>query len=254
VPAAWSLDHVGIFSRTVADATLALSVLAAYDPGDPGSAVRPAPDLAAVLGPAPPAPPRLGLVRDPFLDRAQPAVREHLESVARRLAEQGAVVEPVVLPPILPALVAATMVVVRTEAAAYHADLHREHAAEYRPRIRAAIEVGLCVPAPLYLRAQRLRRQARRELAPLLARFDALVMPPAPAPAPDRATTGDASFNAPWSGIGTAQIALPTGSDAGGFPLGVQLIGAPFAEARLLAAARWVEGIVGPGAEPPDPT
>jgi aspartyl-tRNA(Asn)/glutamyl-tRNA(Gln) amidotransferase subunit A len=254
VPAAWSLDHVGIFTRTVADAALALSVLAAPDPGDPGSAARPAPDLAAVLGGAAPAPPRLGLVREPFLDRAEPAVREHLESVARRLAERGAVVEPVTLPAVLPALVAATMVVVRAEAAAYHTDLYREHAAEYRPRIRAAIEAGLCLPTPLYVRAQRIRRQARRELTPLLARFDALVMPPAPGPAPDRATTGDASFNAPWSGIGAPQIALPTGQDPGGLPLGIQLIGAPFAEARLLAAARWVEAIIGAGAGPPDPT
>jgi Asp-tRNA(Asn)/Glu-tRNA(Gln) amidotransferase A subunit family amidase len=254
VPAAWSLDHVGIFTRSVADAALALTVLAAHDPEDPGSAARPAPDLATVLGAAAPPTPRLGLVREPFLDRAEPAAREHLESVARRLAERGAVVEPIALPPILPALVAATMVVVRAEAAAYHADLHREHAAEYRPRIRAAIEAGLCLPAPLYLRAQRIRRQARRELSPLLGRFDALVMLPAPGPAPDRATTGDASFNAPWSGIGAPQIALPSGHAPGGLPLGIQLIGAPFAEARLLAAARWVEAIVAVGAGPPDPT
>jgi len=37
-----------------------------------------------------------------------------------------------------------------------------------------------------------------------------------------------------------------------GSPLGVQLIGAPFAEPRLLAAARWVEATVSLSATPPE--
>ena len=43
VPLAWSLDHVGIFARTIADAAVVLSVLAGHDPGDPGSATAPPP-------------------------------------------------------------------------------------------------------------------------------------------------------------------------------------------------------------------
>ena len=82
----------------------------------------------------------------------------------------------------------------------------------YRPQMRAAVEAGLCVPAEAYLRAQRLRRHARRELVPLLRAFDALLMPAAPGVAPRTCPrTGDPSFNAPWSGIGAPQIALPIG-------------------------------------------
>jgi aspartyl-tRNA(Asn)/glutamyl-tRNA(Gln) amidotransferase subunit A len=253
LPVSWSLDHVGIFARTVADAALLLDVLAGYDPRDPGSAPLPPPDLTGVLGDVPRRAPRLGLIGEPFRERAAPETGRHLDAVAERLARAGATVEPVRLPAILPALVSAVQVVMRAEAAAVHAEPYREHATEYRPRIRGVIEAGQCIDAALYLRAQRIRRRARQELAGLLRRYDALVMPAAPGPAPDPATTGDPSFNAPWSGIGAPSIALPTGVAPDGLPLGTQLVAAPFAEAGLLATARWVETAVAFTAAPPEP-
>jgi Asp-tRNA(Asn)/Glu-tRNA(Gln) amidotransferase A subunit family amidase len=45
-------------------------------------------------------------------------------------------------------------------------------------------------------------------------------------------------------------VSVPTGLAADGLPLGTQLIGAPFEEARLLGAARWVEAAVGFAAAP----
>jgi aspartyl-tRNA(Asn)/glutamyl-tRNA(Gln) amidotransferase subunit A len=83
------------------------------------------------------------------------------------------------------------------------------------------------------------------DLAPLLTRYDALVMPSALGPAPDRSTTGDAAFNGPWTGLGLPSVSVPTGLAAEGLPLGTQLIGGPFEEARLLTAARWVETALG---------
>jgi Asp-tRNA(Asn)/Glu-tRNA(Gln) amidotransferase A subunit family amidase len=122
----------------------------------------------------------------------------------------------------------------------------------YRPLLRAALEVGMCIPAALYLRAQRIRRQARRELEPLLESFDAVLMPAARGVAPDLTTTGDPSFSAPWSGIGAPQIALPSGV-AAGLPLAIQLIGAPGTETQLLTTADWVETVIGFGDSPADP-
>jgi len=250
VPVSWSLDHVGIFARSVADAALLLGVLAGHDPADPGSAAVPPPALAGAPSEAAP---RLGLVGGAFVERAAGEMRAHLDALAARCADAGAVVEPVRLPECVPALVAAVHVVLRAEAAAWHADLHRAHADAYRPRIRAALEAGMCVDAALYLRAQRIRRQARRELAALLGRYDALLLPAAPGAAPDPGTTGDPSFNAPWSGIGAPAITLPTGLGADRLPLGTQLVAAPFAEAALLAAAGWVEAVAGFDAAPPEP-
>jgi Asp-tRNA(Asn)/Glu-tRNA(Gln) amidotransferase A subunit family amidase len=254
IPCSWSLDHVGIIARSVADAAVLLGVLAGHDPSDPGSAVQPPPDVEAVVAGVPERAPRLGLVGEPLRERAAPEMQAHADGLAARLASRGAVVEPVRLPAIVTSLISAVYVVLRAEAATWHADLYRAHADEYRPKIRASIETGMCIDAALYLRAQRIRRQARRELAAILRGFDALVMPAAAGPAPDRASTGDPTFNAPWSGIGAPSITLPTGLAAEGLPLGTQLVGAPFAEARLLAAARWVEAAVGFAAEPAEPS
>jgi len=252
LPLAWSLDHVGIFARSVRDAALVLSVLAGHDPADPGSVAIPPPELGSVIAAVPVRPPRLGLIGAPFRERAAPEMRAHVETVAQTLAARGAAVEPVRLPALVPALLSAVQVILRSEAATYHAELYRQRAGEYRPKIRAGIETGMCIPAPLYLKAQRIRRQVRLEMRPLLEAFDALLMPPAAGPAPDPTTTGDPTFNAPWSGIGAPAVSLPIGLAADGLPLGVQLLGAPFAEPRLLAAARWVEATVSLSATPPE--
>ena len=68
VPLSWSLDHVGVFARSVADAALVMSAVAGHDPADPGSAAAPPPDVAALVVARPPdRPPRLGLIGEPFL-------------------------------------------------------------------------------------------------------------------------------------------------------------------------------------------
>jgi aspartyl-tRNA(Asn)/glutamyl-tRNA(Gln) amidotransferase subunit A len=251
IAAAWSLDHVGIFARTVDDAALAWSVLA-DGPVGPAPAAPGADSGPSERSNGASRPPRLGIVREPFWALATPDTREHVEQVGQSLAEAGASLALVPPAPILAAFMSAIQVLIRAEAAARHADLYREHAVRYRPQMRAALEAGMCIPAEAYLRAQRLRRHARRTLVPLLGAFDAVLMPAAPGVAPGLATTGDPSFNAPWSGIGAPQIALPIGL-AHGLPLGIQLIGAPGTEARLIDTARFVESVVGFAESPADP-
>ena len=185
VPLAWSLDHVGVFARSVADAALAVAVLSGHDPADPGSADCAAPGRDG--GPCRAA-------------RAAPAIRPHrraLSSTARQTRpgrtsprsrassrRGGRSSSPSACRPSMAVMQSAVITVSRAEIGAVHADAHRRHAGEYRPRIRAGIELGQCIPADLYLRAQRIRRRARQDMAPLLARYDALVMPSAPGAGP----------------------------------------------------------------------
>jgi amidase len=141
--------------------------------------------------------------------------------------------------------------VLRAEAAAAHAPLFPAHAAEYPPEIKELIERGHAISAPVYLAAQETRRRVRAAVGAVAARYDALVLPTIGAPAPrGLGSTGDPSFCSPWSVLGMPAITLPTGV-AGGLPLAVQLVAAPWSEGRLLAAAAWCERVIGFTAGPP---
>ena len=233
VPLAWSLDHVGVFARAVADVALAAGVLAA----------RP---MEATPG----RPPRLALAPE-LLERATPEVAAHVRACAEAFARAGARVERVRLPASFAGVHAAGQVVLEAEAAAYHAPAFARHAADYGPEVRKLVETGLTVSAAAYIHANRARLAFREEVMPLLVAHDALLSPSAPAPAPaGLASTGDAWHCAPWSFAGVPAISLPSGLTTSRLPLAVQLVQAAGASARLLGVAGWCEGVLGPGATP----
>jgi aspartyl-tRNA(Asn)/glutamyl-tRNA(Gln) amidotransferase subunit A len=243
VPLSWSNDHVGIFGRAVEDVALALQILAGPDGADPFSASAPLDDYLVALGPGPA--PRIGVLRA-LVDRASPEAASHLDEVARRLAAAGAVVSDVSLPASFAGIHDSGQVVVRSEAAAYHAPNFPRLADEYPPKIRQALDNGREIRAVEFLAAQAHRRRFREEMVPIALRYDALLAPTAPGPAPRGLdSTGDPYFCAPWSHAGMPALALPSGIARDGLPLSVQLVGGAFAEARLLAAAAWVEGVLG---------
>ena len=228
VPLAWSLDHVGVFARRVADVALAADVLAARPLGVPA-----------------PRPPRLALVPE-LLERATPEVAALIRTTAARFASAGAAVCEVALPSSFAGVHAAGRSVLEVEAAAYHEELYRAHAAHYRPRTRELIAGGLTRPAVAYARAQRARLAFRRDVTPLLAEHDALLSPTAPSPAPEGlAATGDPWFCAPWSFAGVPAISLPIGVSSLGLPHAIQLVGAAGHDAKILAVAAWCERVVG---------
>jgi len=237
---AGSLDHVGVFARAVEDCALALAVLV-------GGGPAPADYVGAVVDPAAP---RLGVLA-PFLARTTPEMGKHLEAVTRGLAAAGALLEDVTLPAAFASIYDVGATVLRAEAAAAHAPLFPAHAAEYPPKIKELIELGHAISAPVYLAAQAARRQVREAVGAIAARYDAFLLPTIGAPAPrGLGSTGDPSFCSPWSFLGMPAITLPTGVE-GGLPLAVQLVAAPWSEARLLAAAAWCERVVGFAAGPP---
>ncbi len=239
-PLAWSLDHVGVFARTVADAALALSVLAGHDDRDLQSATVPTTDYMAVLPGE--RPPRLGIPRGLFGDKANAEVSGHLDAVTATFARKGAVVLEVPLPDSVENVRAAHARVMRVEAAAYHRERFLDHADSYRPFIHAIIEEGLSIPGIEYARARNLQQEFRRDMTRALGGLDALLMPVAPTPAPQGLeSTGDPSLCVPGSFSGLPAIAIPSGLSAEGLPLGVQLISGAFAETQLLATASWCE-------------
>jgi len=235
VPLAWSLDHIGPFARSVADAALVLAVMA-----------------DAKVEPARVEAPRLAVGRQLF-ERAEPDLRHHLEGVVERLAQAGARVTELTLPPSFGEIHAAGQVVLEVEAATYHQPAFAKHAADYGSGMREMLQIGLKRPATEYVAANRARLAFREAMIPLLEAHDALLSPTAPGPAPaGLGWTGDASLCAPWSSAGVPSISLPTGLNALGLPLALQLVQAPSGLERLLGVAAWCERVLGFSERPRD--
>jgi aspartyl-tRNA(Asn)/glutamyl-tRNA(Gln) amidotransferase subunit A len=248
VPLAWSFDHVGIFARNVEDCAVALGLMSGPDLADPRSSAAGIDEYAAAAAHA--VAPRLGVLRS-LVERATPDMAGHVREIAEAFRSSGALVADLELPESYTGLHEAGNVIVRAEAAACHGPLFERHAAEYPPKIREAIEAGRTIRAVDYLAAQRRRRAFRDDMSAVAAHYDALLLPTVAEPAPrGLASTGDPYFCAPWSFSGMPAVALPSGVDPGGLPLSLQLVGAPFAEARLLSAAAWCERVIGFSAAP----
>ncbi len=248
IPLAKSLDHVGVFARSVADAALAMGIIAGYDAADPGSANVAVPGMTpAVLAAAP----RIGLPRSLTMERAGTEVREHVESIAARLAAAGAKVTEA-----RPAFTAADVrqvsnIVLQYEAAQYHRANFEKHGKQYAPAIARLVEAGIATAEAEYQAALARQTELRAAMAALLEDVDVLVLPVAPSTAPrGLESTGDSSLCAPASTTGLPAISLPSGLGEGGLPLAVQLVGRAFEEPALLSAAAWVEALLAFDAKP----
>ncbi len=253
VPVSWTLDHVGILTRTVADAALMLGVLSGEDDNDPGTLRLPAPDFSQQMTEfADGQTPRIGLVREYFEDYATPESWANTETVAHRLASAGAEVVELPLPESFAWAHSMQRIVMNAECAAFHQANHRSRAAEYGPRIRAGIEMGLITPAAAYLKALRLRREFRAAMSEMADKVDVVMTPATPSPAPkDLNTTGDAAFQSPWTAAGLPTVVVPSGLSDMGMPLAVQFGGPLAEEGRLLGAALWCERVTGLNEGPP---
>ncbi len=250
VPLSWTMDHVGVLTRTVADNALIFQAVAGYDSQDLYSLNEPVPDCLASLDSQ--QRPHLGLVRQHFFDHADEEMQHHTEEIVEKLRKAGARVEEVALPTNFAELHKINRVIMSVESAAYHREMFYQRKEQYRPRIRETIEMGLTIPATEYAKMLQLRLQQRAEVGSLLLQFDALLTPGAPGIAPrDLTTTGDPVMQRPWTTIGLPSVSLPTGLGQNGLPLAVQLVGASLAEERLLAVARWCERTLDVRLRPP---
>jgi aspartyl-tRNA(Asn)/glutamyl-tRNA(Gln) amidotransferase subunit A len=183
---------------------------------------------------------RLRLVED-FLGRVTPDTAAHFSATIERLGACGSRVQRARLPVALDTLLAIHTTILFSEAAASQSMLLSQHRQHYTPGLLAQLDLGNAIPARAYMQAQRLRRRVRAKLATLFSGVDALVLPSMPDGAPDRSTIGLHFCQVPWTIMGWPSVTLPIGLNSEGLPLGVQLVGSPFAEAALFDAARWVE-------------
>ncbi|HET7473565.1 MAG TPA: amidase [Candidatus Limnocylindrales bacterium] len=236
-PLSWSLDHGGPLTRSVADAVAVEAVLTG-EPIERSAEARP---------------PRLALPAA-LLGQAEPELRSHLDRTVEALATAGAVIEPIGIPANLDEAIEAGRLVLAAEAATVHGPMFADHGDEYPPEIGGLVRTGLERRATELVEAHREIDRFRTAMAPILARFDALLSPTARGTAPRiGAGTGDPGLCAPWSFIGVPSISLPIGLAADRLPLGIQLVGGRERMSQMLRAAAWVEQVVDFTERPPGP-
>ncbi len=206
--------------------------------------------MNAFAGPSP-EPPRLGLLEPFFLHEASASIREATEVALAQLRASGATVEVVALPPSFADVHRSHWTIMAVDAADYHRAAFPSRRDQFGPNISRVLDDGLGATAIDYAAALARQLRFRRDMAPLVAGFDALVTPATVTAAPGLETTGDPKFNSPWSYSGLPTVSVPCGLTVEQLPAALQFVGRPFDEAALLRTAAWCEQSLNFSAVPP---
>jgi Asp-tRNA(Asn)/Glu-tRNA(Gln) amidotransferase A subunit family amidase len=234
-----TLDHVGLFARTVNDIALLAEQLASHDEGDPDTRPRARIPFIDVAAQEPPLPPMFAFIKTPMWERTDDDTKEGLAEIVEQLGSQVEEVE------LFPSATEAWEWHQTIMAAEMAANLEREWNAgrdRLSEQLRVQIERGREVRAVDYQRALNQIAPIHESFLELFEqRYDAILTPAAPGPAPKGLdSTGDPSFCTLWTLCGMPAVSLPLLEAANGLPLGVQLVGPRHGDARLLRTARWL--------------
>lgn len=233
-----TLDHVGVFARTVDDVALLAETLAGFDPEDPDTRPMARPPLASVAASRPPLPPRFAFVRTPVWDRAEQATRDAFDELVAALGDQVGEVE---LGESAAAAFDWQRIIMEVEMAF---NLDRDYTKggdQLSERLRHLIERGRGFAAVDYLAAVGGIGPLNQAIGSIFDEYDAIITPAAPGEAPrGLEATGDPVFCSLWTYLGTPAVTLPLMRSEAGLPLGVQVVGRRDNDARLLRSARWL--------------
>jgi AtzE family amidohydrolase len=244
---ATSLDHTGVLARSTADLAAAYDAVQGADAQDPVCAARSAePALPALAAGATGL--RVGVLDDYFECHAEPEAREAVAIVAKALHAT----QSIRIPEAARARAAAFVITASEGGNRHLADL-RVRAADFDPMTRDRFLAGALTPASWYLQAQRFRSWYLREVLRLFEHIDILLAPATPCSAtqigqetmivageilPARASMG--MLTQPISFIGLPVAVAPL-HKPGRMPIGVQIVAAPWQEAKALRVAAALE-------------
>lgn len=250
-PLAWSLDHVGPMAKSIADAAAMLTTISGFDAKDPTSANVAVDDyLSGLNGNVKGL--RIGINEDYFFKNVDSRVEKVIRDRITDLEKLGAIVKPVSIPTLRHAewIELATSL---SEASAIHHNDLKTRPEDFGADIRFLFEVGELFSGVDYLQAQQARRQLKMEFAKALSEVDVIIAPTLPFIPP---TIGDDKvdingskvdfiencirFTGPSNLTGLPAISVPAGI-TDGMPVGLQIIGNAFDEARLLNVGMAIE-------------
>jgi Asp-tRNA(Asn)/Glu-tRNA(Gln) amidotransferase A subunit family amidase len=239
LPLSRTLDHVGLFARSIDDIALLAEELAGYDEGDPDTRPRARIPFAKLAAEEPPIAPKLAFIRTPHWERADADLKEGYAELVDALGEH---VEEVELFPSAQQAWDWQRLVMEAEMASNLEPLWLSGKERLSERLRALIERGREVKAIDHQRVLSRLPAVRETFDELfMERYDAILTPSALGSAPKGlSATGDPVFCVAWTLFGLPAVNLPLLRGANGLPIGVQLVGRSSFDARLLRTARWL--------------
>lgn len=250
VPISWTLDHLGPMTKTVEDAAIVLGVISGYDARDPSSVRAPVPDYRAglrrdVRGL------KLGVIASSEIERFHADTKKAFARAVQVLEELGAELREVTFPSRMHPLGGAQRIIRISEAAAYHRRFLTSGARDRYGSdgtsgsvsdVRTTVEAGSLLTAAQYLHAQRSRTLFIEDMRTAYEPVDAFLSPTMPSPA---GVENDApeTFRSWWNLSGFPAISVPCGfsTDPAGLPIGLQISGRPFEDAKILRIAHAYE-------------
>ena len=238
-PLSRTLDHVGLFARTIDDIALLAEASVAYDENDPDTRPRARIPFTAVAAEEPPLAPMFAFIKTPMWQRADDDTKEGFAEIVEQLGVQ---VEEVELFPSASDAWQWHQTIMSAEMAFNLAREWDGGRARMSDQLRKQIDIGRAVTAFGYQHALKQIAPIHESFVELFEqRYDAILTPAAPSAAPKGLTsTGDPSFCTLWTLCGMPCITLPLLQSSSGLPIGVQLVGPRGGDARLLRTARWL--------------
>jgi len=244
-PFSATLDTVGVFARSVADAAWFGACLMGYDLKDEATGTKGATHLLRVPLETLAAPPRLAVVKTPKWPLATEAQRNHFTECVALLKNAGAAVREVPLPRAFDDAWNNVMTIVARDATKSFASIESRHRIRLSPPLIELLDRGHRVKPEEYAKARTRREEYRRWLDGLFDGCDAIVTIPAPGEAPEGlASTGDATFCSLWTQTALPAVTIPSGRGPRGLPLGLQLVGRYREDERTLQVAAWCEAVI----------
>jgi amidase len=241
-PLSHSLDHVGVFTRSVDDAAFALSKLSGTSDDDLHGRVLPPFEVSVDNGLTPLEKPRIAVMRLAQWSKAEPEQKKTFDDAVQTLRNAGALLQDVDYPDMDRAGWGSCTTILASEAAVLFKDYVANHADKTSKWLKELAQTGKSHSAHDYLLAKEFQDTQRLKFPELISGFDVVLTLPAFGEAPAGLDyTGDAEYCAPWTLLGVPALSMPAGFGKNGLPLGIQVVGKYRDDLRMLRAAKWIE-------------
>lgn len=247
IPLSWSNDHAGPLAQTALDCALLLNALAGYDPDDPVSVNVPTQDYTAGLD-QPVKGLRFAALRGYFEQDVDEEILRAVREAERVLQGLGAVRVEQELPHVRE-MFDMNRGTLRVEAATYHHEWLETRVDEYGEDVYSRLKSYQSIRADEYARARRRQIELVREIDRFFGDIDFFITPTTRIAAPligsDPVSLAHhlTAFTAPFDVTGSPAISIPCGFTHDGLPIGLQIVGRAWHEARILQAAHQFQAV-----------